>query len=308
MFLAGCSIAPIQQEVTGIKTEHLMNYIRCETRLAIQDKALGLMRDEASPSPVIVTLEDRRTRGEPWPADARARMNAVERIIYDKYIETGIALDFTFDITEGNGAGGLADPVRLITNGAAGVGLAASGDYKRQNARRFVVSDTAQSLIQNERLRCPPDYRASNYAYPISGGIGMKELISTFFELNETKDLKVIDKDRPTTVFVDTLTFTTTLIGSVSPHVIIAPVANAWGLASPTSVTVGATRIDRHQLIIGLSLDKPKGKTVAGAAILPGFSARSALQRASVTSVTEQSALDAVHQARIDAYLDRAAR
>jgi len=285
-----------------------MNYIRCETRLAIQDKALGLMRDEASPSPVIVKLEDHRSRGEAWPADVRARMNAGERVIYDKYIETGIAFDFTFDITEGNGAGGFADPVKLITNGSVGVGLAASGDYRRQNARRFVVSDTAQSLIQNARLRCPPDYRASNYAYPISGGIGMKELISTFFELNETKDLSVVDKDRPTTVFVDTLTFTTTLMGSVSPHIIIAPVANAWGLASPTNVTVGASRIDKHQLIIGLSLDKPKGKTVAGAAILPSFAARSALQKASVTSITEQSALDAVHQARIDAYLDRAVR
>jgi citrate lyase gamma subunit len=43
--------------------------------------------------------------------------------------------------------------------------------------------------------------------------------------------------------------------------------------------------------------------------VLPGFAARSALQKDSVTtSSTEQSALDALIQARVDAYLDRAGR
>jgi len=236
-------------------------------------------------------------------------MNPHEAQIYDKYIETGIAFDFSFDITEDNGAIGLADPIRLITNGTAGVGLSASGDYKRQNLRHFIVSDTARDLLENRNLPCGPDYRGSIYTYPISGSIGMKELISTFFDLNEIKPLAV-DKDKATTVFADTLTFTTTLIGSVTPHVIVAPVGNAWGLASPgASVSAGASRIDKHSVIIGLSLDKPKGTLATAAAVVPGAAVgRSALQRSGVLSRTEQSALDAVKQARIDAYLDRVTR
>jgi hypothetical protein len=237
-------------------------------------------------------------------------MNAHERIIFEKYIRTGIAYDFTFDITEDNMGAGVADPIRLITNGTYGLGLSASGDYKRQNVRHFVVSETAASLLlpQNtqRQLDCPTEYRPSSYTYPISGNIGIRELISTFFDLNESRSLTA-DKDT-STVFADTLTFTTTLIGSVSPHVIVAPVGSAWGLANPASVTASASRIDVHKLIIGLSLDEPKGVSVAAAAVVPGYSARSALQRNNVRAPTEQSALNAVSQARLDSYLDRAGR
>ena len=50
-------------------------------------------------------------------------MNTQERFIYEKYIITGIAYDFTFDITEDNSGAGVADPIRLITNGTYGIGL-----------------------------------------------------------------------------------------------------------------------------------------------------------------------------------------
>jgi hypothetical protein len=313
----GCSIHPVQQQVTGLPTPELVRYIRCETRLAIQDKAIALLRQEiaeatrtdpvAVTSPTIQYLE--LHRGDIWPASLRSQMNAHERFVYDKYIITGIAYDFTFDITEDNMGAGLADPIRLITNGTYGVGLSASGDYKRQNVRHFIVSETAATLLlpQNaqQQLICPTEYRPSSYTYPISGNIGIKELISTFFDLNESRSLTT-DKDT-STVFADTLTFTTTLMGSVSPHVIVAPVGNAWGLASPASVTGSASRIDVHKLIIGLSLDVPKGKSVAAAAV-PGSAGRSALQKGIPLPPTEQSALDAVGQARLDSYLDRAGR
>lgn len=319
---AGCSIHPIQEQVTGLPTTDLVKYIRCETRLAIQDKAIWLLKQEtarksgiddpaAATSSIIEELVSRR--GQLWPLGLRTRMNPDELLIFGKYIRTGIAYDFTFDITEDNMGAGLADPIRLITNGTYGVGLSASGDYKRQNVRHFVVSETAASLLleipQQPRwqLPCSAGYRPSSYTYPISGNIGIQELVSTFFDLNESRSLTA-DKDT-STVFADTLTFTTTLMGSVSPHVIVAPVGNAWGLANPASVTGSASRIDVHKLIIGLSLDEPKGMSVAAAAVVPGYvGGRSALQRADVRAPTEQSALNAVSQARLDSYLDRAGR
>jgi hypothetical protein len=311
----GCAIHPVQQDVTGVPTPVLVQYIRCETRFAIQDKAIELLARENPPNlPMLAALT--KGRGMPWPHNLRAGMNTHERAIYDKYIQTGIAYDFTFDITEDNTGSGIADPVKLITNGTAGVGLSASGDFKRENLRHFVVSETAQDLLENVqlgypledgRIGCGPDYRSSNYAYPISGTIGIAELISTFFDLNEIRSLTA-DKSN-STVFADTLTFTTTLMGSASPHVIVAPTGNRLGLASPASLTASGSRIDKHALIIGLSLDAPKAnaaRPVAAAAVVPGYVGKSALQRSNVHSLTEQSALDAVTQARLDAYLDRA--
>jgi hypothetical protein len=61
-------------------------------------------------------------------------------------------------------------------------------------------------------------------------------------------------------------------------------------------------------VIIGLSMDVSKGTAVARAPVLPLATGRSALQKSSVASPAEQSALDAVRQAKIDAYLDRAVR
>jgi len=313
--LAGCSIHPVQQEATGVPTPILVQYIRCETRLAIQDKAIELLNKEDPPNPAIIEYLT-RLRGMPWDPRMRTRMNAHERAIYDKYIQTGIAYDFSFDITEDNGASGVADPVKFMTNGSAGIGLSAGGDFKRQNIRHFIVSETAKDLLENwdigypmedGRRGCGSDYRSPNYAYPIAGKIGIDELISTFFDLNEIRNLS-IDKSN-STVFADQLTFTTTLSGSVSPHVIVAPAGNGWGLLSPASITAGGSRLDKHALIIGLSLDTPKGTSGrAVAAVVPGGLGRSALQRGGVRSPTEQSALDAVSQARLDSYLDRAFR
>jgi len=306
MLLAGCSIHPLQQDVTGVPTPSLVQYIRCETRLAIQDKAAELLRQEIPPNDLLIGMLESR-RSMTWPQNVKAGMNAHERAIYDRYIKTGIAYDFTFDITEDNGASGTADPVKLITNGTAGIGLSASSDFKRENRRHFVVSETAQDLLQNRDLPCSPDYKSPNYAYPIAGKIGIDELIWTFFDLNQVANLS---PDKTTsTVFADTLTFTTTLTGSASPHVIVAPNGNRWGLASPASLMASGSRTDNHALIIGLSLDVPKagaGRPAVAAAIVPGYGARSALQR-KVVSQAEQSALDAVVQARFDAYLDRVA-
>ncbi len=58
-------------------------------------------------------------------------------------------------------------------------------------------------------------------------------------------------------------------------------------------------------VIIGLSMAAPKGVAVVPVAVVP-LAGRSASQKSGALSPTEQSALDAVRQARIDAYLDRA--
>jgi hypothetical protein len=310
--LAGCSIHPVQQDVTGVRTPDIVDAIRCETRLAIQDKALDLLRHyRGGRDRLALALVEEFTpkRGQPWRIDpARQLPDPVMRDFYYRYIQTGIAYDFTFDVTEDNKAAIIADPVRLITNGVAGIGVSASGDFNRNNSRHFIMSDTFYNLVSGN-LNCGDRIKTPNYAYPIAGSVGMFELISTFMDLNEDKDLQPLASGN-SRVFADTLTFTTTLTGQVAPHVEIAAVGKRWGLASPTNVSAFGQRVDKHMMIVGLSMEPSKGPvreaSFVRAVPLPALSAgRSALQKSDVRNSAEQGALDAVRQQRIDTFLDR---
>ena len=215
-----------------------------------------------------------------------------------------IAYDFTFDITEDNKALAVLDPVRLITNGTAGIGLSGSGEFNRNNSRHFVISDNFANLLSNASLPCRDDDKPKNFAYPIAGSVGIAELIDTFIDLNEDKNLQALDTGS-SRVFADTLTFTTTLVGSVSPHIELTPLGTRWGLASPTNFTASAQRMDTHKMIIGLSMEASKVNVRQATFGLPGIAgARSALQKGA-TSPTEQRALDAVTQQRLDTFYDR---
>jgi hypothetical protein len=130
------------------------------------------------------------------------------------------------------------------------------------------------------------------------------ELIDTFIDLNEDKDLRPLETGN-SRVFADTLTFATTLVGAVSPHIELTPLGNRWGLASPTNFIASAQRMDTHKMIIGLSMEDSKASPRQASLGLPGpTGAKSALQKNS-TNPTEQRALDAVTQQRLDTFYDR---
>jgi hypothetical protein len=306
---AGCSIHPVQQDVTGVPPVEIIHHIRCETRLAIQDKAIDMLRHyrKGAYKPSLDLADKLESqRGEPWPRGTSVLTTSEEVEFYRRYIRTGIAYDFTLDITEENKASLLADPVQLVTNGTVGIGVNASSDFTRNNARRFILSDTFSKALEDPKLRCSGD-RPTNFAYPIAGRIGLRELISTFVDLNEDKNLQALESGNPR-IFADTMTFTTTLTGSISPHVEIAPISSKWGVAGPAALSAYGQRVDKHMVIIGLSMDVAKEERISAAPFVSAAGGRSALQKSKGVAPTEQSALDAVRQAKVDAYLEKAAR
>ena len=145
--LGGCSIHPVQQEVTGFPTKEIVRRVRCETRMAIEDKAIELLSKLNARSR---SLADQLSKDR----SMFARFNPLtlatkdEREFYSRYINTAVAYEFSFDIAEDNKAALLADPVRLITNGAAGIAIGASGGFNRSNIRRFALVDTFKELLQ----------------------------------------------------------------------------------------------------------------------------------------------------------------
>jgi hypothetical protein len=137
----------------------------------------------------------------------------------------------------------------------------------------------------------------------------MVELISTFVDLNEDENLS--KAAGASDVFGDTLTFMTTLSGSVTPVVQVTPVGHKYGLAPGTSFAASVKRTDKHVLGIGLSM-APDKAAFSGAAAKPAiatsaYQSTSALHKTTGQTPTELRALAIVTQLRLDHFLDRAA-
>jgi hypothetical protein len=304
--LGGCAIHPVQQNVTGFPTKEIVRHVRCETRLAVQNKAIALLSKLDARSSALAELlaNDRSLFARFNPATLPTKD---ERDFYSRYINTAVAVEFSFDIAEDNKAALLADPVRLITNGTAGIAVGASSDFNRSNIRRFAISDSFKDLLQDPKLaECEIVYRSENFVYPIAGTVGMADLISTFIDVNEHKFLSKASGTDPS-VFGDTLKFTTTLIGSAAPHVELSPLGNNWGLASPTSIGLSASRTDIHQLTIGLSMGAPE--RIAGVREISGLSVFDPVRRAGVlknsSNGNEARALNEIENQRLRNFYDR---
>jgi hypothetical protein len=302
--------------MSSLPTVNIVNHIRCESRLAIQKKAIELLRDKHGDTKLAYKLEHILGLGEVWNVNPYTELTAVECAFYFRYIQIGIAFNFTFDVTEDNKAALMADPIRLITNGMAGIGVNSSGEA----IRTFIVSETFARLLEDTIPGCGKSpLRPENFAYPVAGSIGMDELISTFIDLNENENAPLTassagsgtkGSSSGSGMFADTLNFNTTLIAGVTPSVQINTVGHKWGLASPTNFAATVTRTDKHTLAVDLSLATTADKTKQVAASNPivvqsGSQVRSALQKRGVQSPAEQRALDAVQQQRIDNFLNR---
>ncbi|MFZ8354239.1 hypothetical protein ACO1L2_13745, partial [Staphylococcus aureus] len=85
-------------------------------------------------------IETQRNRSKPIKFDPRELPTAGAKSFYRRYINTVIAYDFLMQGVENNKVALVADPVRLITNGAAGIALGGSSELMRDNQRHFSLA------------------------------------------------------------------------------------------------------------------------------------------------------------------------
>jgi hypothetical protein len=232
--LGACAIHPVPEDVTGVKTTHIVHRIRCEA----QD--------------IIRQAETRFTR--------KKKLDKLKTL---KSI--GIVYSFSLSGTETDSLMASATVTKPLTHGMWSYNPSLGDSLTRQNVRVFTIVDNYKTLIEMKKCDEEPA-PMPNYQYPIVGSIGIKEMIRTFIHLalnedldeeegSEVTSLDTTAKGPPT--MADTISFTTTITAGVSPTIMLTPVTAAAHLASG-SLSGSVGRTDVHQVIVGLAVPDPK--------------------------------------------------
>jgi len=203
--LAGaCSIQPLPQDVTGVSTVQIVSRVRCEIRDAIRGVVVRALRRRAEefqfPSylELATKLENEPLLWAKFRSPLKASVLGLEPDalkVFERYNHAAIAYDFQFDITEKNensaGLGFLRTsiiPKRTISFDAGG-----SAILQRRNERHFRIADSFENLVTLvDEQYCtgiagaPEDRKRANIMYPITGSLGLRDLIGTFLTLNQS--------------------------------------------------------------------------------------------------------------------------
>jgi hypothetical protein len=283
--VAGCAIHPLPEDVTGISTYKIVQKIRCEARNALlTDLSSWLVRvpdDEANQ--LGADLQDGTLPFSKFYASPRiAKLKGFIKNNIRRFQNSAIAYDFTFTITEMNNLDPTVDLIRPLRNQTFSANINGNFDRTRKNLRDFMITDTFLRLSQIKEDYCLDIAEGKNYLYPITGTIGLEEMIRTFVGLAASTDLTAESpSDSPTDVvseatsgkgpstLADTITFTTTLALSATPKIVLSPIGTALQIADASAVGM-ASRSDVHQVIIALAVGSaqpaaPQGVSSAAA-------------------------------------------
>jgi hypothetical protein len=274
--LAGCAIHPLPEDVTGVSTFKIAQKIRCEARGALRDNLIRwLLNAKHDPAAMelgaqlqdgTLTLDAFAKNFNGYTGKLTPRLKAN----IQKFRDTAIAYDFSFNMTETNNVDPTLDLTKPLSSRTYGASITGGVDRTRQNIREFTITDTfARLFIEVREKYCSEIADGKNYLYPITGNIGIDEMIGTFVRLSLFADLSgqvdevdVANQKGPPTM-ADTITFSTTLKGSVTPEVVLTPVGSAIQIAD-ASLGLTAARTDVHKVIVALALPPPTSKGAAG--------------------------------------------
>jgi hypothetical protein len=145
--------------------------------------------------------------------------------------------------------------------------------------------------------RCAPGSEPSpNYIYPITGTIGLAEVVTTFIDLNENQNLAPPEK-ATVPVLSDTFHFLTIISGSITPTLTLTPLNPKLDITGANAM-LGGSRTDIHQVIVALSLEPDKSQPppfqrvvvgVVGGLVSPHrFSGRSSAEQRALDELDNQ--------------------
>jgi hypothetical protein len=218
--MAGCSTYPLPQDVSRRNTYDIVEKLRCE--------AQGGLR--AGLKEVLGTHQ------------------TSHRFLTDTFV----GYDFIFEITEDNNAtaGKLEFDRPAFTKGSSfSLDFSASASLQRKNKRDFRI---IESLAQLNKANCSADAGRKNWVYPITGAVGLDEVVQTYIRLEKLTSFKVRNNDP--IVFSDKLDFTTDLGAGATPELTLATVVGNLRL-SKASLFGQAKRKDIHSVTVAIARD-----------------------------------------------------
>jgi hypothetical protein len=305
--LAGCAIRPLPEDFSGVPTNVIVKQVRCETRQAVRDLALGWLTAEQN-------LENHRV-------DARSHALGVEfaeerrpiqtldpklfsghaRDVLKLFFDTGVAYTFELETTEQNNLNTDINLLKPFTTSNLTFGIKARADRSRKNDRIFTITDNFSGLLRLPDHYCSGasigrdyDHRVPpNYIYPITGQIGVKGFIKDFINMTIFERLGG-PKDKPEgpPTLVDALEFETIISGSLAPKITFLQARSGLNVVDAT-VTGEAIRTDLHKITMGLAVAGPGAPMLTQVRNYPFMS----LVSARPTSNAEARAAESVNQA-----------
>jgi hypothetical protein len=266
LWLAGCTIHPLPDEVTGVSTFDIVKQIRCEARQAIFDFAIhwlvDIQDDDADARRIGMEFREGR---RPIHEFNYTLFKPPIRQLVEPFFGTGIAYNFQLQMQEINNIDPMTDLLTLNGKNVFTSPVSGNADRIRQNLRTFTVTDTFGFLIHNIPDRpqnndyCSGHIVGPNYIYPVAGKVGVDRMIDDFINLalftgltsppsNAGNPTTASSKGPPT--MVDQLQFTTTVSLAATPKVVFAPVKTFMD----ASLGLKFQRQDVHTLTIGLAI------------------------------------------------------
>jgi hypothetical protein len=312
---SGCAIHPQPRDVTGVPTFEIVQRIRCETRHSVIALTLEYAGSRKGDSQDDVHARETAARlSAEFDADPDSStklnpnlFNGEVRKTLTAFWTTGVAYNFKLDMTEINNADGSLNIGSLFGRRLLGVAFTAGLDRTRENTRTFTITDNFGELVKG-LTGCKDELVGPNYIYPITGRIGVQDMIQEFVYMSifanldaESTTPATVPKGPPT--LVDALVFTTKISGSVNPTVAFSPVGKELGVTA-ASVDLAASRTDLHQVVVGLAL-APAGQAQLGSlreayfgsyAAAPGTTLVAPLLTAAPATRSENIAATAVNQ------------
>ena len=288
--LGACAIHPLPEDYAGVSTADIVRHIRCEARDGMRDKLvqyLFLRGSQGVPNALALArdLQERTLSLNDFTKRAARELDTLTLFRINTFAQAAIAYNFKLDMSETNNLGTTIDLLKPLTNGTATVAIGAGFDRTRQNIRSFTITDNYSKLVNvMPDFYCNGQARVRNYVYPITGTIGINEMIDTFVDLALFEGLapKPASADAgkgtalvtafaamkkkaapsappapPLLAMGDTIVFTTKLSGSAIPKVVFTAVGRGLSVAD-ANLNASASRTDVHQVIVAMSVPAPQ--------------------------------------------------
>lgn len=257
LFLSGCSIAPLPEDVTGYTAHRIVRKIRCETRRAVAHQLGQYLKDygELRGDPRATVIGDNIIADQ---EDLRSVdltfLDRHAKVLLTGYIDTAIAYNFSLTGLEDNNLGGQSNTVNGILSGSRSLLVAGNLDRSRQTVQTFTISDTFAGLLRKmDPEYCKDQIGGPNYLYPITGEVGMRKLVNDFVNLVQFDQLVADAKEKPGAppTFTTNLTFKTAVGASANPIIAISPILGATRTGG--TFTGLFRRTDTHTLIVAFA-------------------------------------------------------